>query len=215
MTDDDCIPDQHWVSTIAHTFAGAHPPDAMTGRVLPFGPDAPGLYSVSLRENTDRVEYSGKTIPWLVGTGANFAMKRAWSERVGLFDERLGAGTPGKAAEDADYFYRLLCSGARIRYEPEAIIYHERQSWKQRMESRLGYGHGIGVFCSIYWRRGDHYSLRILHYWLRSQGKELLSAGKRFEWLEAYQRLLGVRGMVRGFVHGLQVGSNHKMASHT
>lgn len=108
FTDDDCVPDRGWITAIDRTFASPTTPDAMTGRVLPLGPDEPGLYAASLRESIKRTEFKGKVVPWVVGTGGNFAAKREWFKRIGGYDERLGPGSPGKAAEDLDLFYQLL-----------------------------------------------------------------------------------------------------------
>src|SRR5262245_49970316 len=49
VSDDDCVADARWVKAIASEFASAHPPDAVTGRVLPLGPEVAGLYAVSSR----------------------------------------------------------------------------------------------------------------------------------------------------------------------
>ena len=205
VTDDDCVPDRGWIAAINRTFASPAAPDAMTGRVLPLGSDVSGLYVISLRESTMRTEFSGKIVPWLVGTGGNFAVKCEWFTRIGGYDERLGVGSPGKAAEDADLFYRLLHAGAHMRYEPDALIYHERQSKVRRMASRWSYGHGIGAFCGIWLRQGDFYILGILGYWLYSLCRELAGTIGRRQWMQAHQRVLSLRGTVRGLVHGLHV----------
>src|SRR6266545_978356 len=99
--------------------------------------------------------FNGRRIPWLVGTGGNFAIRRQWFERVGTFDARLGAGSPGRAAEDAELFDRLLKAGARFRFDPDVIVYHRRQTLERRLETRWGYGHGIGALCALRIRERD------------------------------------------------------------
>jgi GT2 family glycosyltransferase len=217
VTDDDCVPDREWVATIDQTFASPTAPDAMTGRVLPLGPESPGLYVVSPRESTTRVEFSGKVLPWIVGTGGNFAVRREWFARIGCYDERLGAGSPGKAAEDADFLYRLLCAGARVRYEPDALIYHERQSKDRRLASRWNYGYGIGAFCSIWLRQRDLYALRILSYWFLRQSYAFVDATGRRDWGLAYQMSLSLRGTAHGVVYGWRVDkrTGEKTCNHT
>ena len=205
VIDDDCVPDQGWIAAIERAFASPIAPDAVTGRVLPLGPDVPGLYAVSLRQGTARADFSGKVVPWLVGTGGNFAVKREWLERVGSYDERLGAGSPGQAAEDTELLYRLLCAGARIRYEPDALVYHERQSRARRMRSRWTYGHGIGAFCGMWLRRRDPFALRMLAHWVLGQSEELARAVRHREWLQIRQRLLILGGTVRGLAYGLRL----------
>jgi GT2 family glycosyltransferase len=205
VTDDDCVPDQGWIAAIERAFASSPPPDAVTGRVLPLGSDVPGLYAVSLRQGTARAEFSGKVVPWLVGTGGNFAVKREWLDRVGSYDERLGAGSPGQAAEDAELMYRLLCAGARIRYEPDALVYHERQGGARRMRSRWTYGHGVGAFCSMWLRRRDPYALHMLAHWLLDQSRELARAVRRREGRQIQERWLILQGTMRGLIYGLRL----------
>jgi glycosyltransferase involved in cell wall biosynthesis len=205
FTDDDCVPDRGWVGAVEAAFVSSGAPDAVTGRVLPLGPATPGTFVVSPRESTARADFSGKHIPWLIGTGGNFALRRDWFARVGRYDERLGVGSPGRAAEDADLFYRLLQRGARFRYEPAAVVYHRRQSRSQRLASRWGYGHGIGAMCALRLCERDSYGVRILGFWLASLSRELGAALAHGEWLEAQQRLLGLQGTVRGLIYGLRL----------
>lgn len=207
VIDDDCVPDPEWIAAIVSAMSSKTAPDALTGRILPFGPELPDTYVVSARVSLLRRDFSGKTAPWLVGSGGNFAVKRRWLECVGAWDERLGAGSPGKAAEDMDLFYRLLRAGARIRYEPNALVYHERATRARRLATRLSYGFGIGAFCSLWLRRGDPYVLFVLGWWLRWQCWDLSVATVRRQWLDAYQQWLSLRGTVGGLIYGSRVNS--------
>src|SRR5688500_8774248 len=128
FTDDDCVADPQWVLTLARGFGEADAPAGLCGRVLPLVPEQPGLYAVSSRTDRQPATYRGKAPPWQVGTGGNMAVSASLLRKVRGFDERLGAGAPLQAGEDIDIIYRLLIAGARLRYEPDAIIYHERQT---------------------------------------------------------------------------------------
>ncbi len=203
ITDDDCVPDRHWIAALVLAFDGPDAPDAVTGRVLPWGPARPGLYAVSARTSRRRLAVRGKAVPWHLGTGGNCAVKRAWVERAGGYDEHLGAGSPGKAGEDADLFYRLLRAGARIAYEPRAVIYHERQSKARRLASRWTYGYGIGALCGIWLRRGDLYAVRMLGDWVVRQAWDLAGLLRRGQWWPAYTRLLCLGGTAPGLLYGL------------
>ena len=205
FTDDDCVPDRAWIATAVRVL-GAHPGLAgITGRVLALGEERPGTFAVSLRTSEDAREFTGRVVPWTVGTGGNFAARREWLQRVGGFDERLGAGTPGRAAEDADLLYRLLRAGGTLRYEPAAVVYHERQSADRRLSSRQGYGHGIGALCALYLRRGDPYALRMLGGYLAEQSRSLVRSVGRRDWFAARQRLFALQGCAGGVVYGLRV----------
>lgn len=168
VTDDDCVPDRAWLPSLARALSSPPTPVAVTGRVLALGPDTPGTHAVSLRERTEREDFTVPVVPpWQVGTGANCAL---WRERVlqlGGYDERLGAGSAGHAGEDLELYHRLLAAGSRIRFEPDAVVYHERMSDARRMATRWSYGFGIGALCGLLGRRWDRHSLLILARWSR------------------------------------------------
>ncbi len=203
FTDDDCVPDQNWVSAINLAFSTSPFPDLVCGSVLPFGAAIDGKYSISPREQQIRADYHKRTIPWLIGTGGNCAVRTDLFQRIGLFNERLGAGSPGRAAEDADIIYRSLLQGANIRIEPGAVIYHKQQNREKRLASRWCYGYGIGAFCGIWLRKHDLYMLYILADWLLSRGVEMGKFALKGNWFEVYQRLLNISGTFSGLPYGL------------
>jgi len=203
FTDDDCVPDSRWIATVFGVLEADPELAAVTGRVLPLGEERPGTFVVSPRTSAEGREYSGRAVPWTVGTGGNFAARRAWLDRVGGFDERLGAGSPGRAAEDSDLLYRLLRAGGRVRYDPGSVVLHERQTAAQRLASRQGYGHGIGALCGLYLRRGDIYAGRMLGGYLVDQARGLARSAVRGDWFMARQRLGALRGCAAGIRYGL------------
>lgn len=205
VTDDDCIPDGGWVAALARAFESPGRPGAVTGRVLPHGPDVPGLYAVSSRGSTVRADYHGDVAPWLVGTGANVAMRRDWIHRVGDYDERLGAGSPGGAGEDLDMLHRLLRAGAIIRYEPDAVIYHERQTRARRIATRSSYGRGVGACCAIWLREGDPFALRLLGAWWLQRARILWGAARERRWTTLYEQMLVYRGTLQGLLYGASI----------
>lgn len=205
FTDDDCVPDRGWLAAVQASLAVSSPPAAVAGRVLPLGEPTPDTYLVSPRVADQPTDYRAGAVPWAVGTGGNFAASRAWLDRVGRFDERLGAGSPGKAAEDADLIYRILRAGGVVRYEPDAVVYHERQTEQQRLRSRWTYGFGIGAACALWVRRGDFGALRLLGTWA---GKQVMLLGRALvsrDGFLARQRLLSLRGGTRGLFYGIRL----------
>jgi GT2 family glycosyltransferase len=202
VTDDDCRPTPEWIANIKKTFASADGIDVLTGRILPLGPERPGCFPVASRAGTLRVEFRGKSLPWEIGSGNNFAARREWLTRVGGNDERLGPGAPGRGAADMDLFYRLARAGAHIRFEPASLVYHERASGAARMARRLPYGYGMGAFCSVWLGRGDFYALRILAHWLIHQSRGLTRAVVGRRWREVRERSLTLTGTFLGMVHG-------------
>jgi GT2 family glycosyltransferase len=205
FTDDDCVPAPGWLASIVDVLGHSTGPAAVTGRVLPLGEPQPGTHVVSPRTGTERVDYRGRAVPWAVGTGGNLATRLEWLNRVGRFDERLGAGSPGRAAEDADLLHRFLRGGATVRYEPAVVVYHERQTEAQRLASRWSYAFGVTAFCGLWLRRGDVYAMWLLAGWLGHQARVLTTATLRGDWPLARQRWLSLRGGARGLLYGLRL----------
>ena len=204
VTDDDCVPDERWIEVLAREFASDPALDAVAGRVLPLGPEREGLVAVSSRTSERRQDYAGKVVPWLVGTGANFAARTARLRALGAYDPRLGVGSEGKAGEDMDVIHRLLRAGARIRFEPDAIVYHERQPIAQRERSRFSYGHGIGACCGLWARQRDPYAGVTLVRWLGMRLGRLGRALRERDRRRAREEVDVLRGTAAGLVYGLR-----------
>jgi GT2 family glycosyltransferase len=207
VTDDDCVPSESWVSAIHEAFLRHVPGSAaVTGPVLPLEAEGDRVWPVSSRTSTSPAEFNALVAPWHVGTGANFALRRDWLHRVGPYDQRLGAGTPGRAGEDMDLIHRLLAEGGQIHYEPRAVVYHERRNADYRRSSRSAYGHGIGAYAAIRLREGDRSALVMMARWLglraRLLGRQLARGHSRSVWEE----ILVFSGTVRGAAYGLRVG---------
>jgi GT2 family glycosyltransferase len=205
VIDDDCVADRGWLAIMEHAFGTLDGLAALAGRVLPLGPVGEKVYPVACRTSTVRREFTGKMLPWPVGSGNNFAVRREWFNRIGGCDERLGPGSPGQGAVDMDLFYRLLRHGARIRYEPDALVYHERQSKTGRIGRAPMYGHGMGTCCVLRLREGDLYSLSVLSHWLLFRSRLLAEGLLRREWVIVHEEFLMLLGTVRGLIHGLRV----------
>jgi GT2 family glycosyltransferase len=197
VTDDDCVPDREWLSAIARAFAADPSLAAVTGPVLPLPATPRRTEPVSSRSRSEAGVFSGRVAPWHVGTGGNMALNPA---RLGglRFDERLGAGTPGQAGEDIAMIDRLLARGERIRYEPEAIVCHERQSSARRRASRYGYGHGVGAMIGLGLRRRDAGAALHLVRWLTLRLR--LAASRR----APGEELRVLAGTAGGLVYGLR-----------
>jgi GT2 family glycosyltransferase len=206
FTDDDCVADRRWLKVVAQSFAVTDPPAALTGRVLPLGPSRPGVVAVSTRDSIREATFSGRTRPWEAGTGGNMAVSVDWLRRLGGFDERLGAGAPLRAGEDIDLLYRLLAGGARVRYEPAAVVYHERQARRRRIASRYSYGLGMGAFLGFRIRERDTYAWRLLLDWLALRCWAAAGTVHRAEWSRLREEALFLGGTVAGLARGLMSG---------
>jgi GT2 family glycosyltransferase len=143
FTDDDCLPQPGWTSALAEAFADPAV-GLVTGRVLP---DRIVPAPVSLEESTEAGPFLAPK-----GHGANCCFRREALRAVGGFDERLGPGAPGRAAEDVDAFRRVLLAGWTGFYAPEAVVVHRQ--WRGRSAGvRRSYSYGVGqVAAGATWR---------------------------------------------------------------
>ena len=205
VIDDDCVADARWLAAIVSAFAEGSV-DAVAGRVMPMEPEGERRFPVSSRTSTERRDFTGPSLPWLVGSGNNFAVAREWLARIGGCDERLGPGSPARGGVDMDLFHRLLRAGARLRYEPDAIVHHERQTRAERLARRPMYGRGMGACVGLWLRQGDSHALRVLGAWLLLRTRLAAAALRRRDWLGVREELMMLRGTVGGLGHGLVVG---------
>jgi GT2 family glycosyltransferase len=204
VTDDDCVPDASWIAELKNAFGETDAPDAVCGRVLPRGPAGAGRVAVSSRTSQVRREFTGNALPWAVGTGANFAARRELVQAVGGYDERLGVGSAGGAGEDLDIVRRLLRRGARIRYEPGSLVYHERQSPDRRRSTRSSYGRGVGACFALWLRERDPFALRALSAWVAMRLRLLALAAARRDRGGVREELMVLGGTLAGLAYGLR-----------
>lgn len=203
VTDDDCYPDDDWCRAILLAFAGPQAPDAVTGPVLPpDGPPPADMCALSMRPSRETVVHAQRIAPWVVGSGANFACRRAILTGIGGWNERLGVGTPGRAGEDCEINYRLLVAGNRVCYDGNVVIHHAWQTRERRRETRWTYGYGIGALCGTVFARADRYALRMLgsygKHHLRGIGDGIRSGdGKAVQ-----ERLVALAALLPGFAYG-------------
>jgi GT2 family glycosyltransferase len=202
VLDDDCVADERWLESIARAFADEGLA-FVGGPVLALGPEAPGMHAVSTRTSLERRELDARTLPWDAGSGNNFALRKAWFERIGGCDERLGPGAPGKGGLDMDLFRRLLRTGARGRYEPDAIVFHERATTAARLARRFPYGYGMAACCVLWMRQGDAFGRHVLVRWVAMRANRLARSLARGRWLAVREEALVLAGTFGGVIFGL------------
>lgn len=204
VTDDDCAVSKDWLAVIEREFSRSESIDLLTGRVLPLGPDLPGLFQVSSRTSTVPQAFNARAMPWEIGSGNNFAVRREWLERAGGNDERLGPGSPGLGGVDMDLFYRLVRLGARARYDPNLVVYHERVALASRMGRRFPYGYGMGACCMLWLRGGDWNALKVLGRWILMRVERLAGALRHRQKMLAREEILVLYGTLLGLGYGLR-----------
>lgn len=136
FTDDDVLVQPNWLAGVRRGFLEPAV-QAVTGLILPTSlqTEAQFIFQAGqgrfgwgyrpLRFGVGFFELmKGRGVPvWHIGAGANMAFRRSIFDRLGGFDERLGAGASG-CSEDSEMWYRILAVGGTCQYEPTAVVHH-------------------------------------------------------------------------------------------
>jgi cellulose synthase/poly-beta-1,6-N-acetylglucosamine synthase-like glycosyltransferase len=102
---------------------------------------------------------------WEIGAGANMAFRKSIFEKVGYFDELLGAGAAG-CGDDSEMWYRILAHGYTIRYNPRAVVYHEHRQEMAGLKHQLFYymrGHAAALLIQQAQQPQAGYERRLYH----------------------------------------------------
>jgi len=203
--DDDMIAAAGWFGTLLIALLDAGDRTVVTGQVAPA---VEAGFVPSTKTDPIPVVYSGRTGSDVLFSG-NMALHRATLMQIGGFDGRLGPGTPFPAAEDNDVGFRLLESGYRIAYVPQAVLYH--RAWRTRtahLALRWRYGLGQGAFYAKHLDLADRYMLHRLTGELktamRSVGKTMFTQPSSVlgELLYMFALLAGAAGWLWSFGYG-------------
>lgn len=147
FTDDDCLPDPLWLEAAEEAFHNEPTASFVTGQVVSESADTPRAWlQLSVTSRTDPARFYHRDDLTEIGHGANMTWRRTALEQIGGFDEELGPGTPLRAAEDVDAFWRLLSTGGIGIFCPKSIVTHRQ--WRGRVKQLrvyLGYGVGAGA----------------------------------------------------------------------
>jgi O-antigen biosynthesis protein len=150
FTDDDATADPNWAATIATFFTAEPDVTAVTGLVAPRVLDTGAQVLFERlggfgRGYTPRWYHAGASAdrrssfhtPWIAGTGANMAFRRAVFQEVGMFDPALDVGTVTNGGGDLEMFFRLVKEGHVLAYEPGAIVFHTHRRTYQELRRQL------------------------------------------------------------------------------
>jgi GT2 family glycosyltransferase len=208
VSDDDCFPDSGWVDGLLDGFASPAAPDAVTGPILPPpGEQPPDMCALSLRLSRDTRLFSGRVIPWQVGSGANFAARVDVLREIGGWDERLGVGTRGMAGEDIDIVDRVLAAGRSILYKGDVVIHHAWQTRQRRRATRWSYGYGIGAMSGLRVAQRDAYGWRMLASYSKMHVRELLRDAKLGKWQGVRERMTSLSALGPSLIYGWRAAS--------
>jgi glycosyltransferase involved in cell wall biosynthesis len=166
FTDDDCYVSTDYVDSVIRVFEDDLNIGFLSGRILLF--DALD-YRITIQESQQRRDFR----PWTFIAagdvqGANMAFKKTALERIGGFNERLGAGTPFPC-EDIDAAAAALWVGIPGVYDPRPVVYHHhgRRTEREAQQLMRSYDVGRGAYYAKYILRKDSRS-EYAKVWIRS-----------------------------------------------
>ncbi|MFC5805538.1 glycosyltransferase [Streptomyces formicae] len=158
FTDDDVIADPHWLTALSAPFADDPRIGCATGLILPARLTTPaqilleshGGFAKGFAPRTydpARPPADEPLFPFTAGrfgSGANMAFRARALKAVGGFDPATGTGTPARGGDDLYAFVRILAAGHRLRYTPDALVWHHHRETPQDLRSQA-YGYGAGL----------------------------------------------------------------------
>jgi glycosyltransferase involved in cell wall biosynthesis len=173
FTDDDCRIEPNWVSGIDAAFRSDPDLGMLFGGVLLRPEDRVKGYAAEFEPN-ERMDFHHRMpdirAPW--GVGANMSIRRAVIDRVGRFDESLGAGSAFHAGEDIDFTIRSLADGFKIRHTPEIWVTHLGvREGADATRLMRGYGVGLGATLAKHIRLGTPGALGLLAGFVAHHGR--------------------------------------------
>ena len=208
FTDDDCRISEDYIKDLYHHFASDTELVIRGGRIELGDPtDLPLTIKTDLtpmrwNKTAPSAKYelmAGKTI-----CGCNMAIPRKAIDKLGLFDERLGAGTSIPGGEDTDYYLRAYLADITIEYVPDMLIFHWHGR-KTKADAKLllkNYSIANGALYAKYLFKAP-YLCRGLYWDFRNCFKELLTGRNLYlpEWnFSCCNKLTQVlKGMMRYF----------------
>lgn len=172
FTDDDCIPDPHWIESIIKEF-GEDPSLSVLGGRVDLYEEQDRPHSISLSHKRTRILCPKEVCRQPMIMGNNMAIRRNAFGITAEFDPLLGPGSICRAAEDIEFLYRLYTNGCKMVYSPNALVFHKHGRKTEAEDDAVSYSYGMG--------RGALYVKHILRLDFNMLGiacDELYSLGK-------------------------------------
>ena len=147
--DDDCTPANNWLQVL-ETYLIAHANDLIGGCII--NALCENIYATASQALLDYIyaSYQNKTKFPQFFTSNNIALSAENFWAIGGFDTNF----PLAAAEDREFCDRLLSHNYKMRYAPEAIVYHAHHlTLKTFYRQHFNYGRGAFLFHKTYSQR--------------------------------------------------------------
>jgi GT2 family glycosyltransferase len=187
FTDDDCRVEPDWITAMTTELTD---PDtwAVFGRIIPdetYHPQIPAgatpaspAIGMAVKDTPRRQVFEGDRFRLDFGHGASMGFRRDAYQRIGGFDQLLGAGGPLRSWPERDIGYRILARGGRIVYTPDALVHHRHwRDWEEVRRTYRNYAFGTGAAAGKYVRAGDMGGSYLFLEWLLDQGLRQVLSG--------------------------------------
>ncbi len=202
FTDDDCVIEPGWLMALKAAFETHPEVGLLFGHVAcaEHDPTQGYLPGFKAREGplTRRRMFAGAG-HW--GMGANMALRRAAWERIGPFDELLGAGALLQSGEDVDYVIRAVRRKIGIYHCARArVVHYGFRPWASASALMKGASLSIGAMYAKQVRTGSLFALLLALNDLRGRAWDVtrnLLRGRRP--LGANALLYQMKGFGRGW----------------
>ncbi|RNL71412.1 glycosyltransferase family 2 protein [Streptomyces sp. I6] len=161
FTDDDVVADPHWLTALTAPFAEDPRIGCVTGLILPARLGTPaqvlleshGGFAKGFAPRTydpARPPADEPLFPFTAGrfgSGANMAFRARALRAAGGFDPATGTGTAARGGDDLYAFVRILTDGHRLRYTPDALVWHHHRETEHDLRNQaFGYGAGLTAY---------------------------------------------------------------------
>jgi len=177
FTDDDCYVLRNYVDVMISSFELNSEIGFVGGRILLYDQSD---FKMTIQECEDYFALQPRTFI-AAGTiqGANMAFRKAVLDRIGGFDEGLGAGT-AFACEDIDAVTAASWAGIAGAYDPRPTVYHHhrRKTKHEQNVLRKSYDKGRGAYYVKYILRRDSRS-KYLKTWIRFVTRGIINGNFR------------------------------------
>lgn len=174
FTDDDCIPDRHWIANINAAFAADSKLGLAGGRVELFNS---ADHPTTTRTGRARRTLTSPSDAFSSIIGCNMAGRRELLRAIGDFDPLNCPGSSSDAvSEDADFVYRAFKAGVLIEYRPDILVHHNhgRRSDGDVTDLQRKYVRGRGSFYAKHIVKGDRAVLKMAYWEVRSTLADLM-----------------------------------------
>jgi glycosyltransferase involved in cell wall biosynthesis len=214
--DDDVVVDRRWLEGLYCVWRDWPDAGGYSGLVLPYRLDtaaqlefeqAGGFGRGFKRLHHRAAKFSSPLHPLgagVVGAGCNMCLDRRLVLELGGFDEGLDTGAPLPGGGDLDIFYRVMCTGRGIVYEPRYAVYHEhRETLSQLRRQYWSWGLGFMAYL-VKCGRADpglrNRQMAMMRWWFATQLLALAGATRRRRWRRAGFVAAELRGGLQGLL---------------